>query len=114
VQDLAELYLVVMQHALRVPNKTTPAASTKGWGTMIYSGTSQHAWKPVIERLGDLLYARGEVSKPSAISIEEGILYMFGGNSFLAISEKVKALGFKPKEKGLVESMEAALPAKKV
>lgn len=65
----------------------------------------------MIETLGDLLHARGETERPSAISIGEGegIPYMFGGNSFLAQSKKAAAFGFKPTQEGLIESMKDAL-----
>jgi hypothetical protein len=96
------------------PEKTTPSASSKGWENLIYSGADTHSWGPVIKKLGDLLYARGDTKKPSAIEIDEdeGILYMFGTNSYLATSEKAKVLGFKPRQEGLIPAMQRALPPK--
>ncbi|KAI5371353.1 hypothetical protein CUC08_Gglean004628 [Alternaria sp. MG1] len=113
VEDLSQLTVAVAEFALRNPDKTTASASSKGWENLIYSGVDTHTWGPITKVLGDLLFARGETSKPSAIEIAEGegILYMFGGNSFLAPSKKSKALGFRPKQKDLVSSMRDALPA---
>lgn len=60
------------------------------------------AVKPIIELLGDMLLARGHVTEGGAVSIGEGVsdeLYMFGGNSYMEVSEKTKALGWiGPKE----------------
>ncbi|CAN9439803.1 unnamed protein product [Alternaria alternata] len=111
--NLSQLTVAVAEFALRNPDKTTASASSKGWENLIYSGVDTHTWGPITRVLGDLLFARGETSKPSAIEIAEGegILYMFGGNSFLAPSKKAKALGFRPKQKDLVNSMRDALPA---
>lgn len=113
VEDLSQLTVAVAEFALRNPNKTTASASSKGWENLVYSGVDTHTWGPVTKVLGDLLFARGETSKPSAIELAEGegILYMFGGNSFLAPSKKAKALGFRPKQKDIVSSMRDALPA---
>jgi nucleoside-diphosphate-sugar epimerase len=113
VEDLSQLTVAVAEYALKNPDKTTASASSKGWENLIYSGVDTHTWGPVIKELGDLLFARGDTSKPSAKEIAEGegILYMFGGNSFLAPSKKAKALGFKPKQKDLVSSMRDALRA---
>lgn len=82
---------------------------------LIYTGLGQHTWKPAISLLGDLLFARGEVTEGGAISIGEGEGegYMFGGNSFMSVSEKVKKLGWTQKQKDLEGSMRAGLPAKK-
>jgi hypothetical protein len=78
---------------------------------LIYAGLSQHTWKPIIELMGDLLHARGDIAKGGAISIPEGSGegYMFGGNSFMAVSEKAKALGWHQAELGLADSMRDAL-----
>ncbi|KAI5480198.1 hypothetical protein MNV49_001526 [Pseudohyphozyma bogoriensis] len=113
VQDLASLYHLVMHHALLNPTSTQASAASKGWENLIYAGVAQHTWGSVIKTLGDLLYARGDVKTPSAVSIpdNEGDMFMFGGNSFLAVSKKAKALGFVQREKDLVESMKEALPA---
>lgn len=114
IQDLSRLYLRVLEHALQNPDQTAPADGSKGWGNLIYTGVDQHQWKPVIEQLGDLLHARREVDLPSAKSIEEGqgILYMFGGSSFLQPSTKARKLGWKPQEKSIFESMKDALAPK--
>jgi hypothetical protein len=111
VEDLSQLTVAVTEYALRNPDKTTASSSSKGWENLIYSGVDTHTWGPVTKVLGDLLFARGETSKPSAIQLAEGegILYMFGGNSFLATSKKARVLGFKPKQKDLVSSMQDAL-----
>ena len=80
----------------------------------MYAGLGQHTWKPIIELMGDLLHARGDIPKGSAISIPEGSGegYMFGGNSFMAISEKAKALGWRQRELSLADSMRQALRPK--
>ncbi|KAI5475667.1 hypothetical protein MNV49_001084 [Pseudohyphozyma bogoriensis] len=83
VQDLASLYTLVMNHALANPSSTKASDASKGWENLIYAGLAQHTWGPAIKTLGDLMYARGEVKTPSAVSIpdSEGDMFMFGGNS---------------------------------
>ncbi|KAK3670314.1 hypothetical protein LTR78_009768 [Recurvomyces mirabilis] len=114
IEDLCELSISVAQYALANPDKTTASEEWHGFETLIYSGVDTHTWGPVIETLGDLLHARGDISKPSAKQIGEGegILYMFGGNSWLAKSKKAEALGYKPKQKDLITSMKDALVTK--
>ncbi|KAI5475592.1 NAD(P)-binding protein [Pseudohyphozyma bogoriensis] len=113
VKDLSTLYLLLMNHALANPTKTTASSSSRGWENLIYAGAAQHTWGPVIKTLGDLLYARGEVERPSAVGIRDsdGDMFMFGGNSFLAISKKAKALGFKPRQKTIIATLQEELPA---
>jgi hypothetical protein len=111
VQDLSQLYITVFKYALANPDETTASAASNGFENLIYSGTGEHSWGPVVKELGNLLYARGEIKEPSAKEIGEGegILYMFGGNSFLAPSYKAKALGFTAEQKDLVGAMQEAL-----
>jgi len=114
IEDLSSLTIGVAEYALANPDKTTASKESHGFETLIYSGVDTHTWGPVIETLGDLLHARGDISKPSAKQIGEGegIDYMFGGNSWLAKSKKAEALGFKPKQKDLISSMRDALSPK--
>lgn len=65
----------------------------------------------MIELIGNLLKARGDVPNGGAISIPEGSgdPYMFGGNSFLAVSEKAKAFGWKQQQLDLLDSVKQAL-----
>ncbi|KAJ1025110.1 hypothetical protein NDA16_002617 [Ustilago loliicola] len=111
VQDLADLYLLAMKYALANPDATKASEWDHGFGTLIYTGTGEHSWKPVIEQLGDLLHKLGEVDEPSAKSIGEGegYPYMFGGNSFMAVSAKTEKFGWKPSQASLIDSMTAAL-----
>lgn len=114
VKDLSSLYQLVAAHALESPETTTALQGSHGWSNLIYAGLGQHTWKPIIELMGDLLHARGDIPKGSAISIPEGSGegYMFGGNSFMAISEKAKALGWQQRELDLADSMRQALGPK--
>lgn len=112
VEDVTQLYSLVAKYALNNPTKTTASQESKGWQNLIYTGVETHTWKPVIETLGNLLHARGEVKKPSAIQIDEGAMYMFGGNSFLARSKKTAMFGWEPKQKDLISSMKDALAPK--
>lgn len=101
IKDLSRLYLAVLAHALANPTQTKASPASHGWSNLIYSGVGTQTWKPIIELLGDMLFARGAVTEGGAVSIAEGEsdeLYMFGGNSYMEISEKAKALGWVPKE----------------
>ena len=111
VKDLSSLYQIVASRALESPETTIASQGSHGWSNLIYAGLDQHMWKPIIELMGDLLHARGDIPKGSAISIPEGSGegYMFGGNSFMAVSEKAKALGWQRKELDLATSMRQAL-----
>jgi nucleoside-diphosphate-sugar epimerase len=111
VQDLADLYILATKHALNNPEAVVATKSNHGFDTLIYTGVDTHTWKPVIEHLGNLLHARGEVDQPSAASIDEGegYPYMFGGNSFMAVSKKTRILAWKPKQASLIDSMTTAL-----
>ncbi|WVR08818.1 hypothetical protein IAU60_005876 [Kwoniella sp. DSM 27419] len=108
--DLADLYLILMDHSLANPKATQ--GSSYGWSNLIYAGLDQHTWGPIITLIGDRLHARGEVAQPGAISIEDGQgdLYMFGTNSFMAVSEKAKSLGWTRKQPVLSEAIHLALP----
>jgi hypothetical protein len=114
VQDLSDLYLLLLSHSLKYPNSTKAAPESHGWSNLIYAGLGQHTWKPVVTLLGDLLHARGDIPHAGAISIAEGEGegYMFGGNSFMAVSEKAKELGWKQKQPDIMESIKMALPVK--
>lgn len=101
IKDLSRLYLAVLAFALANPMQTKASPTSHGWSNLIYSGVSTQAWKPIIELLGDMLVARGAVTEGGAVSIPEGEsdeLYMFGGNSYMGVSEKAKALGWTPQE----------------
>ncbi|GAA6027244.1 hypothetical protein JCM8097_002519 [Rhodosporidiobolus ruineniae] len=114
VEDLSALYLLLLSHSLANPSSTTASAASHGWENLIYSGQNQHAWGPTVSLVGDLLHARGDVAQPGAKSIGEGEgdLYMFGGNSFMAVSEKAKRLiGWTQRQVGLEEAIRQALPA---
>jgi len=91
---------------------TIATVGSHGWSNLVYSGLGQHTWGPIISLVGDLMFARGEVTQRGAISIGEGEgdMFMFGGNSFLAVSEKAKAFGWMQKEKGIEGSIQDALP----
>ena len=91
------MYLAVLAHAVAHPDLTAAPPSSHGWSNLVYSGVGTQAWKPLIELLGDLLFARGQAAEGGAVSIEEGVsdeLYMFGGNSYMEVSGKTKALGW--------------------
>ncbi|KAL7424000.1 hypothetical protein Q5752_001585 [Cryptotrichosporon argae] len=111
VSDLSTLYLLVLAHALASPAETTASAESAGWSNLIYGGLNEHTWGPIVSLIGDRLYARGEVAQPGAVSINEGDAdgYMFGGNSFMAPSEKAKALGWRQKAPGFEEAIKLAL-----
>ncbi|KAF7970905.1 hypothetical protein HWV62_22670 [Athelia sp. TMB] len=97
IKDLSRLYLAVLGYAVANPNLTAAPPSSYGWSNLIYSGVGTQTWKPVIELLGDMLFARGHATEGGAVSIEEGVsdeLYMFGGNSYMEVSEKTKELGW--------------------
>ncbi|KAK8869442.1 hypothetical protein IAR55_000006 [Kwoniella newhampshirensis] len=115
VQDLIDLYLLVMGHALKSPSATAAEAGSHGWSNLIYGGLKQHTWKPVIELIGDQLFARGDIPNKSAISLDEGAgdMYMFGTNSFMEVSEKAKALGWSQKQPDILEAIKLALPVQK-
>lgn len=101
IKDLSRLYLAVLSHTLENPTLTKASPSSHGWSNLIYAGVGTQTWRPIIELLGDLLFARGAVTEGGAVGIEEGVsdeLYMFGGNSYMEVSEKAKALGWVPRE----------------
>ena len=102
---------MVATHAIKAPESTVAAQGSHGWSNLIYAGLGQHQWKPIVRLIGDLLKAREEVKQGSAISINEGEgdPYMFGGNSFMSVSEKAKALGWKQKQPNLEEAIRQAL-----
>ncbi|WVQ94025.1 hypothetical protein IAU59_001103 [Kwoniella sp. CBS 9459] len=115
IQDLSDLYLLLLDHSLNAPATTQASEASHGWSNLIYAGLDQHAWGPVITLIGDLLYARGEVTQSGAISLkdDEGDLYMFGTNSFMEVSEKAKALGWRQRGPNLVDAVKLALPVNK-
>lgn len=112
VQDLIDLYLLILSHALTNPTATTAESGSHGWSNLIYTGVQKHAWKPVIELIGDQLFARGDIPNNGAVSLDEGAgdMYMFGTNSFMEVSEKAKSTGWAQKQPDLMESIKLALP----
>lgn len=66
-----------------------------------------------MELMGDLL-VRGVVTEGGAISIGEGKgePYMFGGNSYMTVSEKTKKLGWTQKEKDPESLLRDGFPKK--
>ncbi|WWC73870.1 uncharacterized protein I206_107842 [Kwoniella pini CBS 10737] len=114
VQDLSDLYLLLLQNAITYPSKTQATPESKGWSNLIYAGLEQHTWGPIITLVGDLLYDRGDIPKSGAKSIEEGQgdLYMFGTNSFMEISEKAKNLGWSRKQPTFEDAIQLALKPK--
>lgn len=114
IADVSRLYVAILDYALSNPAATTASAGSHGWSNLIYSGIAQHTWKPVVELLGDQLYARGDIPNKGARSIAEGEgdPYMFGGNSFLAVSSKTQAFGWAPREPAILEAVKLALASK--
>jgi hypothetical protein len=112
VSDLSALYLILMNHALTAPGSTVATPGSHGWSNLIYAGLGQHTWKPIVSLIGDQLAARGDIPHTGAVSIPEGSgdMYMFGGNSFMAVSEKAKALGWRQVQPDLEEAVKLALP----
>ncbi|GFZ51279.1 hypothetical protein JCM24511_09038 [Saitozyma sp. JCM 24511] len=112
VSDLSALYLILMTHALTSPGSTAATPGSHGWSNLIYAGLGQHTWKPIVSLIGDQLAARGDIPHTGAVSIPEGSgdMYMFGGNSFMAVSEKAKALGWRQVQPDLEEAVKLALP----
>jgi hypothetical protein len=112
VSDLSALYLILMNHALTSPGSTAATPGSHGWSNLIYAGLGQHTWKPIVSLIGDQLAARGDIPHTGAVSIPEGSgdMYMFGGNSFMAVSEKAKALGWRQVQPDLEEAVKLALP----
>ncbi|OCF36054.1 hypothetical protein I316_01926 [Kwoniella heveanensis BCC8398] len=114
IQDLSDLYLLLLAYSLHAPDSTKATEGSHGWSNLIYAGLDQHTWGPVVTLIGDLLHARGEVIQAGASSLEDGKgdLYMFGTNSFMEVSEKAKALGWKQRGPSLIEAVKMALPVK--
>ncbi|WVF66410.1 hypothetical protein IAT40_001150 [Kwoniella sp. CBS 6097] len=112
IQDLSDLYLLLLKHSLSFPVSTKATEGSHGWSNLIYAGLDQHTWGPIVTLIGDLLHARGEVRHRGAISLEDGQgdLYMFGTNSFMEVSQKAKALGWKQRGPNLTEAIKLALP----
>jgi hypothetical protein len=108
VQDSSDLYLVMLKHAISLPTETKATPGSHGWSNLIYARLDQHTWKPVVTLLGDLLHARGAVS----IGEGEGEGYMFGGKSFMEVSQKAKDLGWGRRQPDIMQAMRLALPPK--
>ncbi|WVW87130.1 hypothetical protein I302_109187 [Kwoniella bestiolae CBS 10118] len=112
VQDLTDLYMMVARHALSNPSSTKATPGSHGWSNLIYGGLDTHTWGPIINLVSDQLHTRGDIANPGARSIEDGQgdMYMFGTNSFMEVSEKAKALGWKRRQPTLEEAVKLALP----
>ncbi|KAK6908662.1 hypothetical protein I204_02046 [Kwoniella mangroviensis CBS 8886] len=114
VQDLTDLYVLLMKHSLSNPESTKATGESHGWSNLIYAGLNQHTWGPIIKLVGDQLHARGDIANPGAKSIEDGQgeMYMFGTNSFMEVSEKARALGWKQRQPSLEDAIKLALPVR--
>ncbi|OCF62021.1 hypothetical protein L486_01687 [Kwoniella mangroviensis CBS 10435] len=114
VQDLTDLYVLLMKHSLSNPESTKATGESHGWSNLIYAGLNQHTWGPIIKLVGDQLHARGDIANPGAKSIDDGQgeMYMFGTNSFMEVSEKARALGWKQRQPSLEDAIKLALPVR--
>lgn len=108
---MTDLYLLLIDHCLNHPEKTAATEVSRGWSNYLHAGQDQHQWGPIVSLIGDRLHARGEIPHAGATSIEEGKgeMYMFGGNSFMKISDKARLLGWTRKSPNLEDAIALAL-----
>ncbi|KAF7377185.1 Epimerase domain-containing protein [Mycena sanguinolenta] len=111
VQDLVDLYLILMDDAL----SGRPKAPT-GLECYYFCATDTYSWKQLADELGKRLYARGAIataeSRAVSSSEEEEVLgawsrFAYGSNS-RSKAGKAYTLGWKPKHHttGLFESID--------
>ncbi|KAJ7226904.1 hypothetical protein GGX14DRAFT_530826 [Mycena pura] len=116
VQDLVDLFLILMDDALT----GTPKAST-GLECFYFCATDTYSWKQLASEIGKRLHARGVIAKAEPRELlpneEEEVLgawsgFAYGSNS-RSKAGKAYALGWKPKHHttGLFDSIDAEYDA---
>jgi len=105
IKDLQALYLLVIKHALETRAKKTEGES---YANFYFGSAATHEWGAVSKTLAQLLYERKLVTKPEAISVpvgEERALDFNTGNNSVSTADRGRALGWKPSQVPLHESL---------
>jgi nucleoside-diphosphate-sugar epimerase len=109
IDDLADLYILVLQHALQ--NKSTVIPEEEYyWGSV-----NDHAWGDIARLAGQILHKRGLVNTPEAKSVtkeeltEEFLVYV--GHNSRSVANRGTKLGWKPHRKTIEENLEEDLDA---
>ncbi|KAM0793567.1 hypothetical protein ACM66B_001003 [Microbotryomycetes sp. NB124-2] len=105
-QDLEQLYVLVADLALSGRDKNS------SFGRFYFGSGEEHSWGEIVDRLAELLQARGKVDSKDvlAISRQEGseinpYIASTATNS-RSVANRGKALGWKPRKEGLWQEIE--------
>ncbi|KAK4057652.1 hypothetical protein OIO90_001300 [Microbotryomycetes sp. JL221] len=105
-QDLEQLYTLVASLALSGKDNNS------SWGRFYVGAGEEHSWGEIVDRLADLLYARGKIDSKEVlvISREEGVkINPYIGSTATnsrSVANRGKALGWKPRQNGLWDEIE--------
>jgi nucleoside-diphosphate-sugar epimerase len=107
IEDLVDLYLLVLDQALNAPEAKSP------YEQFYFGSVAEHEWGDIARRLAPLLHARGVVDSPEATSIpiSEAPNMKFVANNSRSKSERGRKLGWSPHRKSIQESLEEDVDA---
>lgn len=109
IKDLQALYLLVVKHALETRAKKTEVESYENF---YFGSAGTHEWGAVSKTLAPLLYEKKLVTKPEAVSVPvgaESALDFNTGNNSVSTADRGRALGWKPSQAPLDESLKKDL-----
>jgi hypothetical protein len=127
VQDLVQAFLVILDHALQVQTAEDKRPSD-GFDNFYFATAAEDAWGPVIGEVARAMHKRGVffllfdlrlmlstrgdlglIDSPEAQSVsveKDSILSLYVGANSRAYSTRLKALGWVPKEKSIIDSVD--------
>ncbi|CAE6442412.1 unnamed protein product [Rhizoctonia solani] len=116
VCDVARAFLVIVEHALKLKNITEDGQNTQrdGFDNFYFTGAGEHAWGPVVQEIARAMYQRGllKTSATKSVPIEyDRILSYASGSTSRVKSTRLRALGWTPKEKNIMDTIDEDVDA---
>ncbi|KAF8600417.1 hypothetical protein BDV93DRAFT_559394, partial [Ceratobasidium sp. AG-I] len=111
VEDLVQVFHAIVDHALKVQATNSSQDATRdGFDNFYFATAGEHTWAPVITEVARTMYKRELLDTPEVKSVSpeaNQILAMYTGHNSRAYSTRLKALGWVPKEKGIIETVDS-------
>jgi len=103
IDDLAELYVLVFQNALKNPTAKASPYESYYWGA-----AAEHSWGDVTRAVGASLHKRGllPTAEPRSATLEEAPKLLYVASNSRAVAERGLALGWKPSRIGWEKYLE--------
>lgn len=109
VQDLVGVFHFLLAHALEVQKTESEATKRDGFDNFYFATASEHEWGPVLKSIGAAMHKRGLLDTPEVESVPVGsnpLVALFSGGNSRATSTRLKRLGWVPKEKSILDTVD--------